>query len=422
MKKDVDSKKVPVISGGGGGVDEKNTIKDVGDFQLIKERGIAYPESERKCLPSTREKFHFSLISFLRSTIGKDLTKVPMPVVFNEPLSFLQRLTEDLEYANLLNKAADCECPVERLAYVSAFASSNYANVPGRFWKPFNPLLGETFEYHNKKDQYSVIAEQVSHHPPISAIHVESDEWVFWQEYKLDTRFRGVYVKVCPTGIVHLKFKKDGGHYSWKKPSTSIHNIVFGTLWVDHDGSVEITSHQTKESAVVHFRNYKKVSKDYLKLTGSITDKSGDVVYHLEGGWMEGLRAKPCEGTNRSEMNLWIATPKPEDSAKYFGLTEFAMHLNELSADINCPTDSRFRPDQRLLEQGQIDEAGQEKYRLEEKQRAARRKRENKKETWEPRWFRLDKDSDTGSSSHIYNGGYWKSKVDHDFTASPYIY
>lgn len=57
------SNKVPVISGGGGGVDEKNTIKDVGDFQLIKERGIAYPESERKCLPSTREKFHFSLIS-----------------------------------------------------------------------------------------------------------------------------------------------------------------------------------------------------------------------------------------------------------------------------------------------------------------------------------------------------------------------
>ena len=62
------------------------------------------------------------------------------------------------------------------------------------------------------------------------------------------------------------------------------------------EGSVEITSHQTKESAVVHFRNYKKVSKDYLKLTGSVSDKSGDVVYHLEGGWMEGLRAKPCEG------------------------------------------------------------------------------------------------------------------------------
>jgi len=31
-----------------------------------------------------------------------------------------------------LYPVVDCECPVERLAYVSAFASSNYANVPGR--------------------------------------------------------------------------------------------------------------------------------------------------------------------------------------------------------------------------------------------------------------------------------------------------
>ena len=38
----------------------------------------------------------------------------------------------------------------------------------------------------------SQFRSQVSHHPPISAIHVESDKWVFWQEYKLDTRFRGV--------------------------------------------------------------------------------------------------------------------------------------------------------------------------------------------------------------------------------------
>lgn len=395
---------------------------DVTDLKLLKEQGIAYPESHRKCLPSARDKYHFSLIGFLRTTIGKDLTKVPMPVFFNEPLSFLQRLTEDLEYADLLNKAADCNCLVDRLAYVSAFASSNYANVPGRFWKPFNPLLGETFEYHNKENGYSVIAEQVSHHPPISSIHVESEKWVFWQEYKLDTRFRGMYVKVCPTGIVHLKFKSDNHHYSWKKPNTSIHNIVFGTLWVDHEGSVEITNHQSKESAVVHFRNYKKVSKDYLKLTGSITDKLGDVVYQLEGGWMEGLRAKPCEGTNRSEMEMWKAKAKPEDATRYFGLTEFAMHLNEPNEDIKCPTDSRFRPDQRLLEEGKIDEAGAEKYRLEEKQRAARHKRESKKEAWKPRWFTLVQDPDTDTWSHVYNGGYWKAKVDRDYTASPDIY
>lgn len=45
-----------------------------------------------------------------------------------------------------------------------------------------------------------------------------------------------------------------------------------------------------------------------------------------------------------------------------------------------CPTDSRFRPDIRLMEEGQIERAAQEKTRLEEKQRDARKVRRNRKE------------------------------------------
>lgn len=49
------------------------------------------------------------------------------------------------------------------------------------------------------------------------------------------------------------------------------------------------------------------------------------------------------------------------------------------------PTDSRFRPDIRKMEEGNIDAAGQEKDRLEEKQRAARRVLEKRREDWQPR-------------------------------------
>jgi len=38
-----------------------------------------------------------------------------MPVVFNEPLTFLQRITEYLEYSNLLETAAMQEDPVDRM-------------------------------------------------------------------------------------------------------------------------------------------------------------------------------------------------------------------------------------------------------------------------------------------------------------------
>jgi len=67
-------------------------------------------------------------------------------VNFSEPLSFLQRLTEDFEYSDCLDNAAQCSDRFEQLAYVAAFAVSSYANTTVRTGKPFNPLLGETYE------------------------------------------------------------------------------------------------------------------------------------------------------------------------------------------------------------------------------------------------------------------------------------
>ena len=51
------------------------------------------------------------------------------------------------------------------------------------------------------------------------------------------------------------------------------------------------------------------------------------------------------------------------------------MQLNELEEGM-APTDSRLRPDQRLMEEGRWDEANDLKLKLEEKQRYKRRERE----------------------------------------------
>lgn len=67
-------------------------------------------------------------------------------VNFNEPLSMLQRLTEDLEYHRLLDAAARCSSAVEQMCLVAAFSVSSYSTTVHRIAKPFNPMLGETFE------------------------------------------------------------------------------------------------------------------------------------------------------------------------------------------------------------------------------------------------------------------------------------
>lgn len=56
-----------------------------------------------------------SLWSILRNNIGKDLSKVAMPVELNEPLNTLQRLCEELEYSELLDKASRIPSPLERM-------------------------------------------------------------------------------------------------------------------------------------------------------------------------------------------------------------------------------------------------------------------------------------------------------------------
>ena len=64
---------------------------------------------------------------------------------------------------------------------------------------------------------------------------------------------------------------------------------------------------------------------------------------------------------------------------KCYNFTVLAVQLNETEDGVP-PSDSRLRPDQRLMELGQWDDANTCKVLLEEKQRSARRQRERQME------------------------------------------
>jgi hypothetical protein len=85
-----------------------------------------------------------------------------LQVNFSEPLSMLQRLTEDYEYADILDVASLCTDSCEQMAHVAAFTVSSYATTSNRTGKPFNPLLGETYECDRMDDLgWRAISEQV---------------------------------------------------------------------------------------------------------------------------------------------------------------------------------------------------------------------------------------------------------------------
>ncbi|CAH0717607.1 unnamed protein product, partial [Brenthis ino] len=323
-----------------------------------------------------------SLWNLLYKNIGKDLSQVSMPVTINEPLNMLQRLCEELEYSELLDAAAAAAGGAERCALVAAFAVSAYAAAAHRAAsKPFNPLLAETYECVRADRGFRFLAEQVSHHPPVSACHAESPRWVFWQEARIKTKFWGKSMEFQPAGRVHVTLLPSGDRYSWNKVTTCVHNLFGGQRWVDQYGDMHITCHDTDISCKLNFVKASSWSSSRHEVRGAVA--AGGARLRLAGRWSEALYA----GDPPAARCLWRPGAMPPEHELYYGFTRFAMELNELEPgmrDLLPHTDTRLRPDQRALEEGDVDAAEAFKHQLEQAQRERRRDGGDHA----PAWFR----------------------------------
>ncbi|XP_038127786.1 oxysterol-binding protein 1-like isoform X2 [Cyprinodon tularosa] len=457
------------------------------------------PVRQRRTRIPDKPNYYLNLWSIMKNCIGKELSKIPMPVNFNEPLSMLQRLSEDLEYHELLDKAAKCHNSLEQMCYVAAFTVSSYSTTVHRTGKPFNPLLGETFELDRIKESgYRSLCEQVSHHPPAAAHHAFSEKgWTLRQEIMLASKFRGKYLSIMPLGSIQCIFDKSNNHYSWKKVTTTVHNIIVGKLWIDQSGEIDVVNHTTGDRCHLKFAPYSYFSRDVpRKVTGVVTDKDGKAHYVLSGTWDEKMEfsriMQSSKGENGTEgkqrtvyqtlkpKEIWRKNPLPEGAENMYFFSSLALTLNEPEEGV-APTDSRRRPDQRLMEEGHWDEANAEKQRLEEKQRSTRRERERDAakaattpeeahahdtstttdaedsppltpvaspygpsvppypmevkeglcgapaksvhpDNYQALWFEKIHDPVSGETLHVYKGGYWEAKEQGDWELCPDIF
>ncbi|XP_027878430.1 oxysterol-binding protein-related protein 6 isoform X2 [Xiphophorus couchianus] len=382
-----------------------------GDFA-----GSAFRNGRRICLPAPcPDTSNINLWNILRNNIGKDLSKVSMPVELNEPLNTLQRMCEELEYSELLDKAAETENPFERMVLVAAFAVSGYSSTYYRAGsKPFNPLLGETYECIREDKGFCFFSEQVSHHPPISACHCESKNFTFWQDVRWKNKFWGKSMEILPIGSVNLTIPRFGDHYEWNKVTTCVHNILSGRRWIEHYG--EITIRNTKSSTCLCKLTFVKGnywSSNVNEVQGFVMDQEGKVIHRLFGKWHEGLYC----GVPPSAKCVWRPGSMPTDYELYYGFTRFAIELNELCPELKDAlprTDARFRPDQRYLEEGNVEMASSEKQRIEDAQRARRKWNEENNIKHEPRFFKKVVDANH-RERWVSNNMYWELRKNPGF-------
>uniref|UniRef100_A0A8C3AM59 Oxysterol-binding protein n=1 Tax=Cyclopterus lumpus TaxID=8103 RepID=A0A8C3AM59_CYCLU len=367
----------------------------------------------RSTLPSPSPTSSVSLWNILKNNIGKDLSKVAMPVQLNEPLNTLQRLCEEMEYSELLDTANRTQDPYQRMVYVATFAISAYASTYHRAGsKPFNPVLGETYECDRPDKSFRFIAEQVSHHPPVSACHSDSRNFSFWQDVRWKNKFWGKSMEIVPMGTTHVTLPAFGDHYEWNKVTSCIHNILSGQRWIEHYGEMSIKNINGDAcQCKVTFVKARSWSSTVNEIEGVVTDSNGKVVHSIFGKWHESV----FQGDPPSATCIWRANPMPVDQDQFYGFTQFAVELNELDSPLRpllSPTDTRFRPDQRwLLEEGNTEGAEEQKQRIEQLQRERRKVLEDNNMAHQPRFFKK-----SNNDTWVSNNTYWELRRDPGFT------
>lgn len=343
--------------------------------------------------------------------------------------------------------------------------------------KPFNPLLGETYEFQDKERGFTSVCEQVSHHPPVSAYHVEGKSFQRFGSVQPKLKWWGKSIEVVPDGVITLVLKNHNEIYQWSNVTCCVHNIIVGTLWFEQYGKMEINCSQSDYKAVLEFKASGWSGKDLNRVDGFIINKkTNKKVKFIYGKWTDYLKSanyedydqhmkqndqifrvpdkheinqlnvrngtqssnntpkkllnklnnislknftsldienkhdktKQTDKTNELNNNLindkkkfnsqddqnipdamneqfstempksdssnsldipnsvllWLVEKRPDNSSEYYNFTRFTFCLNELTEELKTilpPTDSRFRPDIRLLELGDLDAAAEQK-------------------------------------------------------------
>ena len=386
---------------------------------------LPLPPTKRRSTILAPKQSPPSIIGFLRKNAGKDLSTVTMPVTANEPTSLLQRLAESMEYSTLLDQAASTSLnPSERLMYVTAFALSYFAynRVKERaLRKPFNPMLGETYEMVREDLGFRFVAEKVSHHPVRMACQAESltnGGWCFTQSPQPVQKFWGKSVELNTEGRVRVVLHALNEHYSWSQATCFLRNVIAGEKYVEPVQNMTVVNETGGMKAVVTFKAGGMFSGRSEEVNVQIFDQaSGDAPTSL------GLTGKWTEGLKRTDTgaSIWTTGQLVHDAPKVYGFTTFAAALNEITEiehDHLPPTDSRLRPDQEALERNEVDKAEALKARLEERQRGRRKVLTSHGQTWTPQFFEKVSSGDLDGEevwALKQSDGYWERRAKGDW-------
>uniref|UniRef100_A0A671FUH3 Oxysterol-binding protein n=1 Tax=Rhinolophus ferrumequinum TaxID=59479 RepID=A0A671FUH3_RHIFE len=354
--------------------------------QVHEELGELGEASQVETVSEENKSLIWMLLKQLRP--GMDLSRVVLPTFVLEPRSFLNKLSDYYYHADLLSRAALEEDAYRRIKLVLRWYLSGFYKKPKGIKKPYNPILGETFRccwFHPQTNSHTFyIAEQVSHHPPVSAFHVsnQKDGFCISGSITAKSRFYGNSLSAVLDGKATLTFLNRAEDYTLTMPYAHCKGILYGTMTMELGGRVTIECKQNNYQAELEFKlkPFFGGSTSINQISGTITSGQ-DVLAHLSGHWDREVFIKE-EGRGSPEL-FW----NPSGEVREQRLKRHTVLFEEQT---ELESERLWQHVTRAIREGDQHKATQEKFSLEEAQRQRTRERQQSLAPWTPQLFHLD--------------------------------
>jgi len=345
-----------------------------------------------------------SVITHLLSQvrIGMDLTKIVLPTFILERRSLLEMYADFFAHPDIFTDIAVKSSQEERMVqvlrwYLSSFSASRKSTIAK---KPYNPIIGEIFRCWWELPSASTtpppptpstppipwcggsdlvfLAEQVSHHPPISAFYVEcGDKQIsFTGHIYTKSAFLGMSVAVHNIGEGRVSLLATGEDYVVTFPSAYGRSILT-TPWVELGGKCDISCPQTGYRAEVEFKCKQFWGTEQNKVVAEVfppASVSKKSLMKVEGEWNGKMVAKWNSG--KTETFLDMST-----------MPVFPKKVKSVADQEKYESRRLWREVTQGLKFNNIEEATNAKCGLEQTQRDEAKERKEKGEKWNNRMF-----------------------------------
>ncbi|XP_066540206.1 oxysterol-binding protein-related protein 10 isoform X2 [Hoplias malabaricus] len=352
--------------------------------------------------------------------LGMDLTRVVLPTFILEKRSLLEMYANFMAHPDMFLAITAGATPEERIVrfveyYLTAFHEGRKGAVAK---KPYNPILGESFRCSWDVPRERVrplrttsspclvppasakpgdccqlwfVAEQVSHHPPVSGFYCECKErrMCFNTHVWTKSKFMGMSVGVSMVGEGVLHLLEHDEQYVFTLPCAYARSILT-VPWVELGGKVSICCAKSGYSATVTFHTKPFYGGKVHRVTAEVKhNPTSTIVCKAQGEWNGTLEFTYSSGETKvidtSKLPVIKKKIRPLEKQSQYESRRLWQHVTA------------------ALKRGDIDSATEHKHQLEERQRSEEKQRATTNTPWKPKYFIKE------GEGWVYHNPLWKT-------------